>query len=439
MTAVRRDLAREGFPQILEPTWRRRRAAKFDGGMPKSRGRRHHSRRRSTPRRNLQRARSELRQALADLPILQDVDAAESRGDAQAALALIESDLEARSDNNFWRPERLQRLVQIVWLGPLLPGWATSRWILAQAAQCLDPRWRDRTRKALEIAIATRGGEDTLVGVDAVDAKAKVLDHDWVFRQLLLYELGGLQQFIARVATPDLLVGADRIHAWARTPMAAFRFVRESADILTWLDLRSGEEVQALNIGAASLLVPGECAIGRMVPIEGGAMFESAPLFVPDDVGRRVADNPTDWVAALSRGLRSPRATNGPITTAGHDFRLLTDVPTWVEHLVCMVAIEREGGDPWVETSADLAAVQVNLIRAALDQGLADMGLTDMDLTCSPWPSVAATLTSPHVVSSLEGILGPPDVPKLHRLAQLLGGPASEVCRALAREVGAAA
>ena len=342
--------------------------------------------------------------------------------------------MRTRSDDNFWRPERLQRLLQIAWLGSLLPGWATSRWILAQAAQCLDPRGRDRTRKALEIAVATRGGESTLVGVDGVDARVKVVDHDWVFRQVLLYDLGGLQWFISRIATPDLLAGADRIHDWARTPMGAFRFVRESADILTWLDLRSGEEVRSLNIGAASLLMQGECAVGRLVPIEGGAMFESAPLFVPDDVARQVADDPPDWVAALSRGCRSPRAADDRIMTAGHDFRLLTDVPSRVEHIVCMVAIEREGGDPVVETSAGLAAVQVNLVRAALDQRLAEM-----EKPCSPWPSVAATLTSPHAVSNLEDILEPTDVPKLYRLAQLLGGPGGEVCRALAREVESAA
>lgn len=372
--------------------------------------------------------------AIAELPILRATDAAESRGDAQAAMALIERDLQTRSDDNFWRPERLQRLLQIAWLGPALPGWATSRWILAQAAQSLDPRGRDQTRKALEIAIATRGGVGTLVGVDALDAKAKVVDHDWVFRQVLLYDFGGLQRFIARAATPGLLAGADRIHHWARTPMNAFRFVRESADTLTWLDLRSGEEVRSLNIGATSLLAPGECAIGRLVPIEGGAMFESAPLFVPDDVARQVADDPPDWVAALARGCRGARAADERIMTAGHDFRLLTDVPSRVEHMVCMAVSARQGGDPVVETSADLAAVQVNLVRAALDQRLADV-----ELPCSPWPSVAAMLTSPLAVAGLLDILESPDVPRLYRLAELLGGPGRAVCLGLAREVELAA
>lgn len=402
--------------------------------MPKSRGRRQSSRRLSTPRRSPQGARSELARAFAALPILQATDAAEARGDAAEALELIERALQTRSDDNFWRPERLQRLMQIVWLRSLLPGWATSRWILAQAAQCLDPGGRDRDRKALEIAIATRGGEGTLVGVDAFDAKAKVMDHDWVFRQVLLYELGGLPHFIARVAAPDLLAGADRIHDWARTPMGSFRFVRESAETLTWLDLRSGEEVRSLNIGAASLLEPGGCAIGRLVPIEGGAMFETAPLFVPDGVAQQVADDPPEWVAALSRGCRSTEAEAERVMTAGHDFGLLTDVPSEVEMLVAMVVAKQGDGESVVDTAVDLATVRANLVRAALDQRL-----THVELPCTPWPSVGSTLTNPLAASHLEESLESSDAPKLFRLAQLLGGPGRDVCVMLARAVESAA
>jgi hypothetical protein len=401
--------------------------------MPKSRGRRHRSRHRPTPRRSPQRARSELARAVTELPILQATDAAEARGDAAGALDLIERDLETRRDDNFWRPERLQRLLQIAGLGSVLPGWATSRWILAQAAQCLDSGGRDRTRKALEIATAIRGGDCSLVGVDAIDARAKVMDHDWVFRQVLLYELGGLQHFIARVATPDLLVGADRIHDWARTPMGAFRFVKESADTLTWLDLQSGQEVRSPNIGAATLLEPEECVIGRLVPIEGGAMFETAPLLVPEDVAWQVADDPPGWIAALSRSSRSPRPAEEPIVTAGHEFQLLTDVPGMVEQFVTTAAAEQWGGES-VVTALDLAALEVNLVRTALDQRLAEV-----ELPCCPWPSVAATLTRPHVVSALQDSLVSSDGPKLYRLARLLGGPGRDVCIMLARAVESAA
>src|SRR4029079_9573102 len=101
---------------------------------------------------------------------------------------------------------RMRRLAELVMLRPILPGWATSRWLLAQAAQHLDSTGRGR--RALEVAIQARGGPENLRGRDEMDARTKVMDHDWVFRQVHLYELGGLDHFVRRVASPDLLVGA---------------------------------------------------------------------------------------------------------------------------------------------------------------------------------------------------------------------------------------
>ena len=66
-------------------------------------------------------------------------------------------------------------------------AWVTSRWILAQAMQSLRNESRVKARRALKIAIEVRGGEEGLPGVDALDAKCKVLDHDWVHRQVFLY------------------------------------------------------------------------------------------------------------------------------------------------------------------------------------------------------------------------------------------------------------
>jgi hypothetical protein len=113
---------------------------------------------------------------------------------------------------------------------------------------------------------------------------------------------------------------------------------------------------------------------------------------------------------------------------------LLTDVPTRVEQLVTMMVAKQGDGEPVVETIADLAAVRANLVRAALDQRL-----TDVDLPCSPWTSVAATLTNPHAVSHLAESLEPSDAPKLSRLTQRLGGPGRDVCVMLARAVESAA
>jgi len=396
--------------------------------MPKSRGRRSRKHSRAVPGGG-RRAGTDLRaRAVAELPILQATDEAEARGDAWASLRLIERDLLRRGDEYFWRPERLERLAQLTGLASMLPRWATSRWILAQAAQCLDQRGRSRVLKALETAVAARGGEAALVGTDEHDAKAKVIDHDWLYRQVLLYELGRLQHFIGRVASPDLLAGADRIHDWARAAMGGFRLVEESPLTLTWSDLATGEDVETLNLGAASLLTPGDCVIGRLVPIDG-AMFESPPLFVPGHVAQQVADDPAEWVATVSDAcLDAASAGECFPTTRGHDFRLLTDVPVVVQQVVALAVAEQTSGraNP-LASAADLTALELGLVRAALDGQLADL-----ELPCSPWPSVAATLSHPRVVSSLEQRLRASDGPKLVRLAPLLGGPAGDICLELA-------
>ena len=329
----------------------------------------------------------------------------------------------------------MRRLSQLAILGRLLPGWATSRWILEQAAQSLDPRGRARALKAMKIAIETRGGEGTLVGTDELDARAKVIDHDWVFRQLLLYEFGALQDFLARTASSDLLAGADRIHGWARMPMGGFRFVRESSQTVTWQNLATSTECESLNLGAASLLEPGECAIGRLVPIEGGAMFETAPLFVPDDVARQVAEDPSEWVAAVSAECRRERPLEERIRTGGHDFRLLTDVPIgaqlWMAYSVIAPAAEESSP---LTAAPDPVAAQAALVRAALHEELGNL-----DCPLSPWPSVAASLLEPNVYVEVSLGLGASDGPRLARLVDVLAGPASEVCRELAHDVGRAA
>lgn len=48
----------------------------------------------------------------------------------------------------------------------------------------------------------------------------------------------------------------------------------------------------------------GEWVIGRLVPIEAGWMFESAPLPVPEDVAGGVAAEPDRWVEILRGAAR---------------------------------------------------------------------------------------------------------------------------------------
>ena len=270
-------------------------------------------------------------------------DAAEARGDAQEALAIMEEHLATcQPDETFWRPWRIRRLIQISVLGPLLPRWVTSRWILAQALQHLDPAPRGiaktRLKRALDLAVELRGGADTLIGVDATDAMCRVMDRDWVYRQLRLYELGTLHHFLQRAVASDLVAGADRIHDWATASMGGFRLQDRHPGTVRWVDLVTDDVIETANIGSAALAVPGDCVIGRMVPIEGGVMFEGAPMRVPEEVARQVADDPEHWMDAL-RSL--PGGTANPAHQPTGDLTgLVSDVPSPVWQLCLYDATE---------------------------------------------------------------------------------------------------
>jgi len=386
--------------------------------MPKSHGRRTTS----------QLDPDELRHNVA---VLRAVDAAEARGDAAAALDLMTAPVKGPSDRVFWRPWTARHLSQIATLGPILPRWATSRWIVGQALQCLDSSSRNRGLRALEVAIETRGGPGTLRGVDEVDARCKVIDHDWVYRQVQLYELGGLDHFVRRVASPDLVVGADRMHDWARAPMGGFRLLNETGRTVTWQRLGTGEETEALNLGSGLLLGVGECAIGRLVPISDGVMFETAPLPVPEIVAEQVASDPAVWIDAVRRGCREFRGTDAELMTWGlHDFALLTDVPEvlWRDLARGVVRQTHSGAGP--QRTADLQHDAAGLVRVALD-----LELDDDSFLANQLPCVAAALVEPGVSDHLLRSLGPGDASALTRLSEAVTAPASDICLWMARDL----
>ena len=277
--------------------------------MPQSRKRRP----RPGPSSTKRRPRLSDAEIMRSVPLVQAVDEAERRGDAEEALRLMLTHAEGLS---FWRPRRCTCVLQMAWLAPVLPGWARSRWIVAQAAQHLgernDPVARSRFHRALGTAIELRGGPDELPGRDLVDRQCRVLDHDWVFRELLLYDLGALQHFVRRVATPDLLAGADRIAEWPDTPMGGYRYVGCDPGTATWRDLAADSVVVTANIGSAATLRPGDCALGRLVPIEGGAMFEAPPLPVPEAVALAVGAEPRRLGGGAPGGSSRPDGRRGP-------------------------------------------------------------------------------------------------------------------------------
>ena len=361
------------------------------------------------------------------LPVIQAADQAEVRGDPAGALDVILSRLFAPDGSVFWRPERVRQLSQLCVLGPLLPRWATSRWVLSQALQVLDQPTRGRSRTALSTAVRVGSGSGTLPGVDQLDANARVVDHDWVYRQLFLYELGGLDHFVRRIASPDLLAGADRIGEWAAAPMGAYLLVEETPRELAWEDLATGRDLRTINLGAATLTPPGYWALGRVVPTDEGAMFESAPLAVPEGAALDVARDRAGWVDAVAKACREeyPLEDDEPCITGGFDFGLLTDVPGVTQHyLQHLVTGAPHRDDP---EGCDRPSLSADFVRAAMGDEL-----ELLDLGVSPWPSVAAALVEPNVSDQLLRNLTPADAEALRGLGARLPEPASSVCETLA-------
>jgi hypothetical protein len=252
------------------------------------------------------------------------------------------------------------------------------------------------------------------------------MDHDWVFRQVHLFELGGLEFFVTRVASPDLVVGADRIREWMRAPMAGYRLEGTTPTTAVWRDLATGAEMETVNLGASCLEEPGESLIGRLVPIEGGCMFESVPLVVTADAASAVASDPTSWLDVVTELHRTDDIS---FTTHVSEFPLVTDVPTVLRYLALTCAAwSRVTGDG-VEvgqslTSAQLREREIDLVLSAVTGDL-----QDSDFMVDPWPLVAATLLQPDVLELLHERLGPRGAAGLVALADRVTRPAAEACR----------
>jgi hypothetical protein len=368
---------------------------------------------------------------MRSVPLLQAIDEAERRGDAEQALQLMLTHPDGLS---FWRPRRYTGLMQMSALAGIVPAWATSRWILSQAHQHLgerhDPVARQRFRRALQVAVELRGGIEALPGRDVTDQQCRVVDHDWVFRELYLYDLGGLRHFLQRVATPDLLAGADRVAAWAASPMGGYRFVGGDARELAWEDLADGEVLGTANLGSAVSREPGDCVLGRIVPIDDGVMFEMPPLPVPEPVALRVSRRPQGWLEALRD---EPPGLS--VAGAGPCSGLLSDVP---DELVRQTL--SRGRPVSLRTLRDEASYARHVVELGrhLLAGGDDQHPQEHDL----WPRMAAVLVDPAALQSLGcryRALAAGDREVLAALAGRLAEPAASWCHLLARASSGAA
>jgi hypothetical protein len=344
------------------------------------------------------------------------VNRAEADGDALETLRLMQAHALDPEGRQFWRLCRYERLAQVLLLGSDLPGWAVSRWLVAQAHNAV-PRPRDRwRRRAEELSLDVVGGLESLSGRGDTEARCQLMDRNWVYRQVFTYDLGGLARFVRSNAGPELVARADRIHDWARAPTSSLRLVALSASTVTWARLDTGELLEHPNIGSAILVELGESVLGRVVPILGGTMLEGAPLVVPDEVAAKVAADPSSWLAAL-------RESRAEIDTLGLEPAVLHDVPTpvWEAMLSRSPSIVALS-----QCSANLARRALEAARECVD------GADSADPTSADrWSCVRAALSSRSVVARVPDIATALDVDVLRRLSEIVAPPIDIVCRRL--------
>ena len=265
----------------------------------------------------------------ADHDLVTQSLAAERAGDAARALELHASvpALNLRSRHNVL-------LTQLAALGAELPDWLWARWIAYQAVRCEDPdsETGKMQRLALKYAIETFH-EDQLAdchanGGDPIRVVSWVAAESWLFHQVLLHEMGGLERFIDEQATGPLAEHAALARSWAGAPLGGY-LVGPSlpGERLRVEDLGDGSWTEVLDLGARDSAGDGGWVIGRLVPSGVGdlRMFDTAPMAVPERVARDVAAAPKPWLR-LKEALDEGRLVERAFMRT--DYELVTDVPS---------------------------------------------------------------------------------------------------------------
>jgi hypothetical protein len=357
-------------------------------------------------------------------------DEAERRGDARAALEVMERSW-ARVGVGFWRPWRIQRLWSIACLEPmgLLPSWAVGRWVLEQALQDLSGHQRQARKRALEMAMDV-GRLPGAEALDGYDLAARVSDRDWLHRQLYLYEFGGLDRFVRRVAAPDLIAGVPEIGDWITAPMGGYRFLESSPDCSTVVDLGSGLPLEVLGIGSLALVLPGEHVIGRLVPDRGRLLFETVPLLVPQRLAESVARDPASWVHHLRKESAEGER---PITSSRFGF--LSDLPHAVTLLALMSCDDSIG--PAELHGDEQSTLVLRRLMAVAREALA--GVPQEEEAICRWAVIYSAITDPTFLCDVFDARAELDFDVLSELSRRLAEPAASICRSVVAELGAAA
>jgi hypothetical protein len=269
------------------------------------------------------------RMTAAHFDLVRQSLAAERSGDAARALELHASvpALNLRSRHHVL-------LTQLASLGDELPGWVWARWIAYQAARCEDPDTETGTIQRLALTYALETFHDDQLadchadGGDPLKVAARVMGESWLFHQVLVHELGGLERFVDELATGRLAEHAALARSWVGAPLSGYGVgVSQPGGRLQVEDLAAESWVDVLDVGVRANVSGGRWGyvLGRLVPSGVGdlPMFDTPPIGVPEGVAREVAEAAQPW-ARVTEALDAGDLVERDFMRADHE--LVTDV-----------------------------------------------------------------------------------------------------------------
>ncbi|KQY56690.1 hypothetical protein [Nocardioides sp. Root140] len=323
----------------------------------------------------------------------------EAAGDADAAIRVIADHPTDPSSEPLWSPWRVDRLGQIAVFRRWLPPWVFGRWIVRQSANQMTRTSIERTVRAVEMTVESRGESPADLSISRI---TRIGDRDWIAMQLAVHDLGGLAEFLA--SGPAVANLAGDVLSWVGTPMRGYRLVGETDHELVWRELAADVEVTTINLGTSASVSADGFVIGRIVESDGLRLFDTAPCPVTESLARAVSSSPRHWLDAI-KDSEDPEMVGA--LAAGQDAPLLTDVP---EHV-------------WADLTADDILSQLR----HPDDDVIDPHLMGAVLLCF------------ESCVEVAGQLGPEHARGLAFLSERLDGPVSNLCADLASVVRKAA
>lgn len=323
--------------------------------------------------------------------------AAERVGDAQTALEYHVG------VPMFTRSRHAYILRQLSGLADEMTPWLWARWAAYQSIRAEDVGTESGfiTKASLDYAVqmfydeAMQALHDA--GGDPVEILRNVVGESWIYQQVCTYEMGALREFLDFLADDRLAANAEWARSWTAASMRGIRVEASQPGTLAVTDLKAGEQLSLLDLGAGALCKAGGFLVGRLVPsgVAPGLMFDTTPVVVDERTAKDVASSSEGgWITALTEAIADGRLTIDALES--EDRELASDVPS-----SAMIELAGQPSDRVRDGHDKVARSAFRILRQAADGALGD----------DRSPYVAAAALNPHAYADAKRKLVAPGQP----------------------------